>query len=71
MWSCINFVTVRIEIQLMLLRSLREVKQGLCINLDLEGWEGEGDGREGQKGGDICTPTADSCCCLTENNKIL
>ena len=71
MWSCINFVTVRIEIQLMLLRSLREVKQGLCINLDLEGWEGEGDGREGQKGGDICTAMADSCCFLTENNKIL
>ena len=26
-----------------------------------EGWGGEGDGREFQKGGDICTPTADSC----------
>ena len=50
MWSCISFVTVRIETQLMLIRSLREVKQGLCINLDLEGWEGEGDGREGQEG---------------------
>ena len=24
---------------------LRELKQGLCINL--EGWEGKGDGREG------------------------
>ena len=32
---------------------LRELKQGLCINL--EGWDGEGDGREVQKGGDICT----------------
>ena len=48
---------------------LRELKQGLCINLD--GWDGEGDGREGQKGGDICIPMADSCCDLTENNKIL
>ena len=37
---------------------LRELKQGLCINL--EGWDGEGDGREFQKGGDICIPMADS-----------
>ena len=48
---------------------LRELKQGLCINI--EGWDGEGDGREGQKGGDTCTAMADSCWCLTENNKIL
>ena len=32
---------------------LRKLKQGLCINLD--GWDGAGDGREVQKGGDICT----------------
>ena len=38
---------------------LRKLKQGLCINL--EGWDGEGDGREAQKGGDICIPMADSC----------
>ena len=25
------------------------------------GWHGAGDGREVQKGGDICTPMADSC----------
>ena len=37
---------------------LRKLKQGLCINL--EGWDGEGDGREFQKGGDICIPMADS-----------
>ena len=36
---------------------LRNVKQGLCINL--EGWDGEGDRMEVQKGGDICIPTAD------------
>ena len=30
---------------------LRKLKQGLCINL--EGWDGKGDGREFQKGGDI------------------
>ena len=38
---------------------LRKVKQGLCINL--EGYDGEGDGREVQKGGDICIPMVDSC----------
>ena len=38
---------------------LRKVKQGLCINL--ERWDGEGDGRQVQKGGDICIPMAGSC----------
>ena len=38
---------------------LRKLKPGLCIYL--EGWDGEGDGREFQKGGDICIPMADSC----------
>ena len=38
---------------------LRKLEQGLCINL--EGWDGERNGREVQKGGDICTSTADSC----------
>ena len=38
---------------------LRKLKQGLCINL--EGMDGEGDGRKVQKGGDICLPMADSC----------
>ena len=38
---------------------LRKLKQGLCINL--QGWDGEGDGREVQKGGDTCIPMADSC----------
>ena len=38
---------------------LRKLRQGPCINL--EGWGGEGDGREVQKGGDICIPVADSC----------
>ena len=37
----------------------RERKQGLCINL--EGWDGEGNGKEIQKGGNICIPMADSC----------
>ena len=38
---------------------IRKLKQGLCINL--EEWDGEGDGREVQKGGDTCIPMADSC----------
>ena len=38
---------------------LRKLKQGLCINT--EEWDGEGGGREVQKGGDICIPMADSC----------
>ena len=48
---------------------LRKLKQGLCINL--EEWDGEGDGREVQKGGDICIPVADSRRGLTESSKIL
>ena len=39
--------------------SLRKFKQRLCINL--EEWDGEGNGREVQQGGDICIPMADSC----------
>ena len=38
---------------------LRKLKQVLCINL--EGWDGEKDGREVQKEGDKCIPVADSC----------
>ena len=38
---------------------LRKLTQGLCTNL--EGCNGEGDGREVQKGGYICIPMADSC----------
>ena len=38
---------------------LRKLKQGLHI--DLEGWDGEGDGSEDQKDGDICIPIAYSC----------
>ena len=38
---------------------LRKLKWGLCINL--EQWDGVGEGREVQNGGDICIPMADSC----------
>ena len=36
---------------------LRKLKQGLCLNL--EGWDGAGDGREVQKLGGMCIPMAD------------
>ena len=39
----------------------------LCINL--EGWDGPGDGRKVQKGGDICIPMADSSWGLTEDKE--
>ena len=42
---------------------------GLCVNL--ERWDGEGDGREFQKGGDICIPMADSCFYMAETSTIL
>ena len=38
---------------------LRKLNQGLCSKI--ERWDGEGDGREFQKGGDICIAMADSC----------
>ena len=38
---------------------LKKLKQWVCINL--VGWDGEGIGREVQKGGDICMLMGDSC----------
>ena len=38
---------------------LRELKQGLCSNL--EWWDGEENESVFQKGGDLCIPMADSC----------
>ena len=37
----------------------RKLKEGLWISLEC--WDEEGDGREFQKGEDICIPMADSC----------
>ena len=34
-------------------------REGLCINLEV--WDWEGDGREVRGRGDICIPMADSC----------
>ena len=42
-----------------LLYGSRNSNRGSVINL--EGWNGEGKGREVQKGGDICIPMANSC----------
>ena len=52
-------IICKIESQWEFAVCLWEPKQGLCINL--EGWDGEGDGKEIQEGGDICIPMADSC----------
>ena len=54
------FLLSKIDSQREFAVCLRKLKQGLCINL--EGWDGEGDGREGQQGPDIYIyiPMADS-----------
>ena len=55
-----TYITIcKIDSQWEIAVCLRKPKQGLCINL--EGWYGEGNGREVQKGRDICIPMADSC----------
>ena len=46
---------------------LRKLKQGLWINL--EGWDGDGDGRFKREGTYVLMD--DSCWGLTENSKIL
>ena len=54
------YITIcKIDSQKEFAACLRKLKQGLCINV--EGRDGVGEGREVQKGGDICTPMADSC----------
>ena len=54
-----TYITIyKIDSQGELVVWLRKLKQGLCISL--EGWDGEGDGKEVQKGGDICIPMVDS-----------
>ena len=55
-----TFITIcKIDSQWEFAVCLGELKQGLCINL--EWWDGEGDGREVQEGGDMFIPMADSC----------
>jgi len=48
---------------------LRELKPGLCNNVEM--WDGEAGGREVQDGEDIGTPMADSWRCMAETNTIL
>ena len=62
------FTICKIDSQWELAIGLRELKQGLCDNL--EGWDGERDGREVREGGNMGVSMADSCWCLTDN-KIL
>ena len=65
-----TYITIwKIDSQWKFAVRLRKLKQGLCINL--EGWDGKGDGKEVQEGGDISILLADAYWCLTENNKIL
>ena len=52
-------ITCKIDSQQEFAVWLRKRKQRLCINL--VGWDGEGDGRELQEGGEICIPMAGSC----------
>ena len=53
-----TYITIcKIDIQWKFTVWLSKLKQGLWINLN--GWDGEGDGREVQKGEDICIPVAD------------
>ena len=55
-----TYITIcKIDSQREFALCIRELKQGLCINL--EEWVGVRVGREVQKGGDICIPMADSC----------
>ena len=46
-----NITIRKIDSQRELAVWLMKLKQGLCMNL--QGWDGAGDGREVQKGGDI------------------
>ena len=50
-----TYITIyKIDSQQEFAEWLRKLKQGLRINL--ERWDGEGDGRKVQKGGDMCIP---------------
>ena len=54
-----NYITTcKIDSQWEFAVMFQQTQTGTCINL--EGWDGEGDGREVQEGGDIGIPMADS-----------
>ena len=54
-----NYSNMETYITIRKIDSQREFKPGLCNKL--EGWNGEGDGREFQEGRDICIPMGHSC----------
>ena len=55
-----TYITIcKIDSQREFAVGLGKLKQGLCINL--ERWDGNGDGMEVQKGGEIRMPMVDSC----------
>ena len=45
---------------------IKKQNPGLCNNL--EGWDGVGNRKEVQEGGDICVLLVDSRCCVAETN---
>ena len=49
MFNIVFSPAVNLTSQRYIFSTIFQLKQGLCINL--EGWDGEGDGREVQKGG--------------------
>ena len=55
----LNITICKIDSQGEFAAWLRKLKQELCINL--EGWDGEGDGKELQNRGGMCIPMGDSC----------
>ena len=54
-----NTTVCKIDSQLEFAVWFRELKPGLCDNLD--GWDGMGGGRYVQEGGDTGIPKIDSC----------
>ena len=55
-----TYITIRkIDSQWGICCMAKKLKEGLCINI--ERWDGEGDGREFKREGIICIHMADSC----------
>ena len=55
-----TYITIRnTDSQRVFAVCLRKLKQGLWINLEV--WDGAGDGSKVEEGGHICIPMADSC----------
>ena len=50
----------------MRLKAVNYIRYIFSVPDHLEGWDGEGNGKEVREGGDMDTPMADSCWCMTE-----